>query len=190
MSNPHVCEPSSASFCLSKLKPETRIPALFNSLAIHVFTICTSRAIERQLAENRARTCMLGLMSLQESWPVSGWILRLFVYIMERLNTRPNTLNLSQSSSGSLQPNPQVTTGSDSSLIPHDDLLDTNIPGRVNSGINPAGQHPQTNPASLGLMPEHDDMFPDLFLANEFGVGLETCNIDFFDLLRFPSEIN
>ncbi|KAH6605267.1 hypothetical protein Trco_006974, partial [Trichoderma cornu-damae] len=63
----------------------TRIPALFNSLSMHVFSLCTSGIIGRELAENRARTCMLGLTCLQDSWPVSGWILKLFVDIIERL---------------------------------------------------------------------------------------------------------
>ncbi|KAF2792173.1 hypothetical protein K505DRAFT_279309 [Melanomma pulvis-pyrius CBS 109.77] len=64
------------------------IPALFNALAIHVFTICTSRPVGRELAENRARICMLGLATLQESWPVGGWVLRLFVSVLERLKSR------------------------------------------------------------------------------------------------------
>ncbi|KAI3113376.1 transcriptional regulator family: Fungal Specific TF [Penicillium roqueforti] len=88
------------------------IPALFNSLAIHVFTICTSRAIGRELAENRARTCMLGLTSLQESWPVSGWILRLFVYIMERLKSTSKSPTIPGSRPGLLDTGPNLGPGS------------------------------------------------------------------------------
>jgi hypothetical protein len=62
-----------------------RITALFNALAVHVYMICTSYTIDQGLAEIRARVCMMGLASMQESWPVGGWVLKLFDSIMERL---------------------------------------------------------------------------------------------------------
>ncbi|CAG8251552.1 unnamed protein product [Penicillium salamii] len=166
------------------------IPALFNSLAMHVFTICTSHAIERQLAENRARTCMLGLMSLQESWPVSGWILRLFVYIMERLKTRPNTLNPGPSPSANFhaRANPHFDMGSDGSLVPQIGAADTDTTAQMHCDINSYNQQSHSDSGVTGSLLEDGNSFPDLFFTNEFGVGLEACNIDFFDLLRFPSE--
>ncbi|CAG8043307.1 unnamed protein product [Penicillium salamii] len=166
------------------------IPALFNSLAMHVFTICTSHAIERQLAENRARTCMLGLMSLQESWPVSGWILRLFVYIMERLKTRPNTLNPGSSSSANLHArvNPPFDMGLGGSLVTQIGVADTDTTAQVHCDGNSYNQQSHSDSGVTGSLIEDGNLLPDLFFTNEFGVGLEACNIDFFDLLRFPSE--
>jgi hypothetical protein len=41
--------------------------------------------LRRKLAENSSRQCMLGLSELSKSWPVGGWILQLFVHLMERL---------------------------------------------------------------------------------------------------------
>lgn len=64
-----------------------RITALFNALAIHVYSICTSYAVDHDLAEMRAKVCMMGLASMQKSWPVGGWVLKLFDRIMEKLKT-------------------------------------------------------------------------------------------------------
>lgn len=61
------------------------IPALFAALAIHALVIRRNIPIHRQLAENRARQCMLALGELSKSWPVGGWILRLFVSLFIKL---------------------------------------------------------------------------------------------------------
>ncbi|KAH8883019.1 hypothetical protein GQ53DRAFT_753151 [Thozetella sp. PMI_491] len=41
-----------------------------------------------ELAETRAHICMLGLGVLQESWPVGGWVYRLFASITGRLREK------------------------------------------------------------------------------------------------------
>ncbi|RTE70314.1 hypothetical protein BHE90_015293 [Fusarium euwallaceae] len=64
------------------------IPALFAALAIHAIVIRRRDPIRRQLAENRSRQCMLALSELSKSWPIGGWILRLFVSLMLRLTGR------------------------------------------------------------------------------------------------------
>ncbi|EEU33922.1 uncharacterized protein NECHADRAFT_12238, partial [Fusarium vanettenii 77-13-4] len=61
------------------------IPALFAALAIHAIVIRRNTPIHRQLAENRARQCMLALGELSKSWPVGGWILRLFISLFIKL---------------------------------------------------------------------------------------------------------
>lgn len=65
-----------------------RVPALFNALAMHVYAICTSPPIGRELSENRAHMCMLGLAALQDSWPLSAWVFHLFKSIMDKLKNR------------------------------------------------------------------------------------------------------
>ncbi|KAI9871346.1 MAG: hypothetical protein M1830_003011 [Pleopsidium flavum] len=61
------------------------VPSLFAALSIHIISIQRSDHVLRKLTEHRARLCMLGLSELQRSWPVGGWILQLFVRIMEKL---------------------------------------------------------------------------------------------------------
>ncbi|OAP59574.1 hypothetical protein AYL99_06872 [Fonsecaea erecta] len=73
------------SASLVRLCQVQTITALFNALAVHVYSICTSQAANHDLAEMRAKVCMLGLASMQESWPVGGWVLKLFDRIMQRL---------------------------------------------------------------------------------------------------------
>lgn len=60
-------------------------PALFAACGMHAIMVRRKSAIHSQLAETRARQCMLALSELAKSWPVAGWILRLFVSLMTRL---------------------------------------------------------------------------------------------------------
>jgi hypothetical protein len=49
-------------------------------------------SIQRELAEHRARLCMLALGKFQDQWPVAGWVLKLFDRLMEEMrshNRRP-----------------------------------------------------------------------------------------------------
>lgn len=64
------------------------IPALHNALAMHLLTICTSNSMERELAENHVRVCMLGLNLLQQSWPVVGWVLLMFKTFIHKLQEK------------------------------------------------------------------------------------------------------
>jgi Fungal specific transcription factor domain len=64
------------------------VPALFAALGIHAIVIRRKDPIQTQLAENRSRQCMLALSELAKSWPVGGWILRLFMTLMKRLTGR------------------------------------------------------------------------------------------------------
>lgn len=52
---------------------------------MHAIVIRRKNAIHSQVAENRARQCMLALSELAKSWPVAGWISRLFISLMTRL---------------------------------------------------------------------------------------------------------
>ncbi|KAK5025297.1 hypothetical protein LTS07_008148 [Exophiala sideris] len=60
-------------------------PALFAACGMHAIVIRRKCAIQSQVAENRARQCMLALSELAKSWPVANWILRLFISLMTRL---------------------------------------------------------------------------------------------------------
>jgi hypothetical protein len=47
--------------------------------------ILRNDSVRAQLAENKARQCMLALSELSKSWPVGGWILQLFINLFKRL---------------------------------------------------------------------------------------------------------
>lgn len=50
--------------------------------------MCTSRTVDRALAENRIRICMLGLNSLQECWPVGSWVYLMFKTVVKKLQSK------------------------------------------------------------------------------------------------------
>ncbi|TAQ87449.1 hypothetical protein B7494_g4221 [Chlorociboria aeruginascens] len=61
------------------------IPSVFAALIMHLIIMRTSDHMQRKLAENHARLCMLSMSELQKSWPVGGWILRLFESLLKNL---------------------------------------------------------------------------------------------------------
>lgn len=66
-----------------RLSDISSVFTLFAALSVHLITILRPDPVRRELAENRSRQCMLGLKELSRSWPVGGWVLRLFSHIME-----------------------------------------------------------------------------------------------------------
>lgn len=67
------------------------IPGLFATMGMHVVDIRFGGAVERQLAVVKVWTCMIALRELQTSWPVSGWIFRLFTKIVQDAYDRDGT---------------------------------------------------------------------------------------------------
>ncbi|KAF9632990.1 hypothetical protein BFW01_g3853 [Lasiodiplodia theobromae] len=61
------------------------VPSLFGALSVHTIAICRRDHVRQQLAENKARQCLLALSELAKSWPVKIWIAEAFVDLMERL---------------------------------------------------------------------------------------------------------
>ena len=62
------------------------VPTIFAALSIHVVAIRKCNHLGRELADQRARLCMLGLSELQLYWPVGGWISKLFIAVLEKLS--------------------------------------------------------------------------------------------------------
>ncbi|KAL4913061.1 fungal-specific transcription factor domain-containing protein [Aspergillus aurantiobrunneus] len=67
------------------------VPALFSALSVHTLVICRNDPVQRQLAENKSRQCMLAL-SVIKSWPVRIWISKSFVNLMKRLTGQGSSL--------------------------------------------------------------------------------------------------
>ncbi|KAL7931898.1 fungal-specific transcription factor domain-containing protein [Trichoderma chlorosporum] len=181
------------------------IPALFNSLSMHVFSLCTSGIIGRELAENRARTCMLGLTCLQESWPVSGWILKLFVDIIERLRrkltnrigsgelsrvTASPALCPSQQQNNSTRPYQQHPgTLSDMSREPN--IQEPYITGAMGSSsklsLNAQCDIPLLSNDYSALSATNTELLPNLFILDDIFSDLNEGQGNFFDLLEVPN---
>jgi hypothetical protein len=108
------------------------VAAVFAALSIHVMSIRRSTdGMPKKLAEHRAQMCMFGLGEIQEPWPCGGWILSVFVRMLEQIQNggtakAATTLPLGQhtaSTSNVLNPNmnnsmaAQRQTGQDVTMI-------------------------------------------------------------------------
>ena len=60
-------------------------PALFAAMGMHAVNICSGDMIREQLGVVKVRLAMIALLELQSTWPVSGWIFRLFAKIVRRI---------------------------------------------------------------------------------------------------------
>ncbi|KAJ4859687.1 fungal specific transcription factor domain-containing protein [Trichoderma breve] len=181
------------------------IPALFNSLSMHVFSLCTSGAIGRELAENRARTCMLGLTCLQESWPVSGWILKLFVDIIERLRRKLTNRNKSGelsmvTASPALGPSQQQKNntnpynqhlGSMEDMGRQPNARELDITSTMDSTSRPPletlGDIPFLSNDYSAFSNTNAEMLPNLFVLDDLFSDLDSGQVNFFDLLEVPN---
>ncbi|KAM0257739.1 hypothetical protein ACHAQJ_004190 [Trichoderma viride] len=184
------------------------IPALFNSLSMHVFSLCTSGNIGRELAENRARTCMLGLNCLQESWPVSGWILKLFVDIIERLRrmltNRSKSGELSRVTAspapgfsqqleiGRRLQNPQLGAMQGINEDTGEQELDmTNaMDPMVKPSLEVMGGMPMLPTEYAPFSTTSAQLFPNLFVLDDLFSNLDAGQVNFFDSLEVPNYDN
>lgn len=182
------------------------IPALFNSLSMHVFSLCTSGSVGRELAENRARTCMLGLNCLQESWPVSGWILKLFVDIIERLRrmltNRSKSAELSRVTASPAPGYPQQQSRQETPRSQNPPL--GTLPGigepldMTANAMDPLMKPPLDMPTGIPVYPNefapysttNAGLFPNLFVLDDLFANLDAGQVSFFDSLEVPNYDN
>jgi hypothetical protein len=61
------------------------VPSLFAAMGMQAVDICSGEAVQEQLAVVKVRLAMIALRELQSTWPVSGWIFRLFSKIVRRI---------------------------------------------------------------------------------------------------------
>ncbi|KAK5048512.1 hypothetical protein LTR84_005602 [Exophiala bonariae] len=88
------------------------IPTLFGALSIHSLVIRCRQPVSSQLAENRARLCMLALSELSKLWPAAGWILRVFDKVLRRLTGRNRCVECSAPGGKPCGGQPQQPAGS------------------------------------------------------------------------------
>jgi hypothetical protein len=61
------------------------VPSLFAAMGMQAVDICSGQSILEQLGVVKVRLAMIALRELQSTWPVSGWIFRLFAKIVRRI---------------------------------------------------------------------------------------------------------
>lgn len=163
---------------------------------MHVYTICKARAMHRELAENRAKVCMLGLSVLRESWPVGGWVYQLFVSIMLRLQSRIHDEGHICRPGGSSVPSqtmPLEHSPTLSQATNTEDYRGASIPPRYHRGTgtefslghdSTESQHDHEN-GLMGLMERHH--MPDIFAFGDTISNTMSDESAFFNMLNFPN---
>ena len=161
---------------------------------MHIWALCTSSEVGRELAENRCRTCILGLSVMQESWPVGGWVYRLFVSIMKRLKARSGS---STRDDGLVRHFTHVPSSRGPYQTPESWQTEGNAPSLDNCSANPAYSLLDSGDAQSFIRHNGQqtwwgtteeviagDFIPDLFLLGDAGHNLPLDQGDFFDLLH------
>lgn len=186
--------------------------ALFNALAMHVYVICTSQALPRQLAEARANMCMMGLAALQESWPVGGWVLKLLESIMKRLQSTsrhqsrslshnrlegPGSNHISSSEESIAEPSSMArdmpTTPASLVSGPTSDALEQHEWPLRNCSLLGQLETVQEINADLNMFDSNwedglnFDFVPNIFAFDEAGGGLIADQDTFFQWLEVPN---
>ncbi|KAH7140346.1 fungal-specific transcription factor domain-containing protein [Dactylonectria estremocensis] len=102
------------------------VPSLFAALSIHTLAMGTTNTIQRQLAENKSRQCILALGELTKVWPVGMWVVKSFSNLLRRLLSRGSlsdqTLQVRTSSEEELD------RGGGSAITVHADVLGQRLP--------------------------------------------------------------
>jgi hypothetical protein len=157
---------------------------------MHVIAICSSHSIGRELAENRARLCMLGLVTLQESWPVGGWVFRLFVSVLERLKSRlaqetqTRPASSEHLSAPSMRPRQPVFENA-STAQPPENYGDTfSSPSWYDRNLTDLQMSLQREAETM----ETRHLIPDVFAFGDGFQGGALHQGEFFDMLNMPTS--
>lgn len=95
----HLYVGTQSRYHLGTLTNINRITCIFSTLCVHVLQMRHSaRATARQLAEYRARICLVGLKELRFSWDANNWILQLFYQFLD--DETANILNITEVKAG------------------------------------------------------------------------------------------
>lgn len=118
----------------------------------------------KKLAEQRAQVCMLGLSEMQEPWPCGGWILSVFVRMLEKVQSRTikATINVSQEEHTASQSNVLYVNMDDATREPHQPCQDRPIMDQSHGAEIQMGQFSiDDSTFMLDMLNEPDFSFPD-----------------------------
>ncbi len=112
----------------------TSITCIFSTLCVHVLQMRHSmRETAYQLAEYRARICLMGLKELRLSWDANNWILELFYHFLD--DKTAEVLHIAEMKTG--RPSPRKTALPSRATLCRSTWRDTQA--SPNSATNAAG---------------------------------------------------
>ncbi|KIX98994.1 uncharacterized protein Z520_05455 [Fonsecaea multimorphosa CBS 102226] len=161
------------------------VPALFAAMGMQAVDICSGQSILEQLGVVKVRLAMIALRELQSTWPVSGWIFRLFAKIVRRIRNGDELLpNEPVNASPPVQmKSHQLTTEDTSPAMAQSEVMEQ--PALVNGKSQYGGQDPSltapmyamstTQPAGAGryLFPDASNLAMPVSYPADWGTILD-----------------
>ncbi|KAJ9610449.1 hypothetical protein H2200_005226 [Cladophialophora chaetospira] len=156
------------------------VPSLFAAMGMQAVDICSGQSILEQLGVVKVRLAMIALRELQSTWPVSGWIFRLFAKIVRRIRNGDELLpnepvNASPvQTKGLLSNNDAVSPTSQAVLMDQQQLSMAN--GKVQYGQDPSLTQlyaMSNHPAGRYLFPESSNLGMPLSYPADWGTILD-----------------
>lgn len=159
-----------------------RITTLFTALCIHTIDFRRSIGMHRNLAEGRAKLCLLGLREVQKSWRVNDLILDLFMQQLDEVTASrfqdEDTNAVSRDTVESTLPQNgssiQTKSNPQTLIMPPDDVDTSNITAAHWNDIDCT-----PNVFDQAELTEYFTAFLDSSMYNDIGTGFED-----FELLQ------
>ncbi|KAK5556571.1 hypothetical protein LTR46_005083 [Exophiala xenobiotica] len=154
------------------------VPSLFAAMGMQAVDICSGEPVQEQLAVVKVRLAMIALRELQSTWPVSGWIFRLFSKIVRRIRNGDELLPNEPVNSSPVQ----LKQVFDEAALPaHGQVISQ--PPLLSTTDKPQYQDPalaqaqmyamQTNPAGRYLFPEASNLAMPVSYPADWGSILD-----------------
>ncbi len=154
------------------------VPSLFAAMGMQAVDICSGQPVQEQLAVVKVRLAMIALRELQSTWPVSGWIFRLFSKIVRRIRNGDELLPNEPVNSSPVQLKQafdEEAPPAHGQVMAHQSLL-TNKPQYPDPGLAQSQMYAmQNHPAGRYLFPEASNMAMPVSYPADWGSILDDC---------------
>ena len=139
------------------------VPSLFAAMGMQAVDICSGQSILEQLGVVKVRLAMIALRELQSSWPVSGWIFRLFAKIVRRIRNGDELLPNEPVNASPVQAKDQVTNNNNnaSSSAQQDQMMDQHHPSMIDGKMQYAQDPSLTQIYAISNHPAGRYLFPE-----------------------------
>lgn len=156
------------------------VPSLFAAMGMQSVDICSGQPILEQLGVVKVRLAMIALRELQSTWPVSGWIFRLFAKIVRRIRNGDELLPNEPVNASPIQAKSPVFTNEGTGQVAQGQILDQQPSPMPNSKV-PFGQDPSltqtyvvsSHPTGRYLYPEAANLAMPVSYPADWGTILD-----------------
>ena len=156
------------------------VPALFAAMGMQAVDICSGQSILEQLGVVKVRLAMIALRELQSTWPVSGWVFRLFTKIVQRIRHGDELLPNEPVNASPMQMKNHAFNNDDQCTAVPGQMIDQQqqpmVNGRAQFGQDPSltQMYAMSNhPAGRYLFPEASNLAMPISYPADWGTILD-----------------